>query len=612
MQKRSLVFLFILTISLLLVNIFFKPAPTPNKSGKTTEQVQTSTIPAVTATQSFNEKFFTLENDYQQLVFSNIGGAIAEINLPIQSESHPKSLVLATEQEKNLEQSSSKHARFPAHNYTNLSQKNNEGQKGGYYPLIRRSVDPTVTNPRYYAFNIVSSNPTQALETYELKQHSNDQISFELNQKNRKITKTFSLDPTVPYGFKVDIKIDGEHPDLWITTGIPEIESATSQQTPALKYQAKKKNRLEIFKQSLPKQSAENRDLKPTWVSNSNGFFTLLVDPLTPMGEGYRVNKVIDKYVTSKIEDESSSKSKKQAGYEFLLPLSATSDETSLKVFAGPMENNVLKIAQGDNMPANYLGAQSYQGFLTFISEPCAKLLFMLMNVMHSITHSWGLAIILLTICLRIILYPLNSWSIRAMRKNQEIAPEVSAIQKQYKKNPKQAQIEIMSLYRKRKVNPLTGCLPLLIQMPFLIGMFNLLKSAFVLRGVSFIPGWIDNLTAPDTLFSWAYSIPIIGNEFHLLPVLSAIMIWVQQKMTNVTPIDKSLMTDQQKQQKMMGNVMILMVTVLCYSLPSGLNLYFISSTLLGILQQWITNRILDKKNKKPVILEKKSAALEN
>ena len=130
----------------------------------------------------------------------------------------------------------------------------------------------------------------------------------------------------------------------------------------------------------------------------------------------------------------------------------------------------------------------------------------------------------------------------------QQIAPQVSAIQEKYKKEPKRAQMEIMNLYREKKINPLTGCFPLLIQMPFLIGMFDLLKSAFELRGAVFIPHWIDNLTAPDVLFSWSYPLPFFGTDFHLLPLLLGAVMYYQQKMSSPLPKDKSLMTDQQKQ----------------------------------------------------------------
>ncbi|MCH9631861.1 MAG: Membrane protein insertase YidC [Chlamydiae bacterium] len=542
-------------------------------------------------------------------MFSNIGGALAEINLPVKSDKHENSLVRSTPQDQKYELSESKHSMFPAHSFASSSAKSAEAKQGGYYPLIRRSVDPIHTNPRYYAFNLVSDYPGFSEQSYTVKQHSNDKITFELNQNYRKIIKTFTLDSSSPYGFNVDIKVDGDQRNLWVTTGVPENEPGASQQQPILKYRHLKNNKFDIAKQKLPKTTNENSDVAPDWISNSNGFFSILVDPQTKLGKGYRVNKISGDTLTSRIDVDAPAK-KRQAGYEFLLPLSQTSSDTELKVFAGPLENKALKQAQGENSTSNYLGAQSYHGFLPIISEPCAKLLFVLMNAIHTITHSWGLSIILLTVLLRVILYPLNSWSIRSMRKNQEIAPEISAIQKKYKKNPKQAQIETMQLYRKRKVNPLTGCLPMLIQMPFLIGMFSLLRSAFVLRGVSFIPGWITNLTAPDVLFSWTTSIPFIGTEFHLLPIISGIMIWVQQRMTTVMPTDKSLMTDQQKQQKMIGNMMVLFISLVCYNMPSGLNLYWISASMLGILQQWITNRILDKKKKKPTILVNKKTAI--
>jgi YidC/Oxa1 family membrane protein insertase len=119
-------------------------------------------------------------------------------------------------------------------------------------------------------------------------------------------------------------------------------------------------------------------------------------------------------------------------------------------------------------------------------------------------------------------LYPLNAWSIKSTSRMQQVAPQVAAIQEKYKKDPKRAQMEVIALYKEKGVNPLTGCFPILIQIPFLIGMFDLLKSTFELRGVSFIPGWIDNLTAPDILFSWSYPIFFIGNSFHLLPLLLA------------------------------------------------------------------------------------------
>ena len=186
----------------------------------------------------------------------------------------------------------------------------------------------------------------------------------------------------------------------------------------------------------------------------------------------------------------------------------------------------------------------------------------------------------------------------KSMKRMQQIAPLVSEIQKKYKKkDPQKSQIEIMKLYKKHKVNPMGGCFPLLIQLPFLIGMFDLLRSSFQLRGACFIPNWIDDLTAPDVLFQWSTPLPFIGTAFHLLPVLLGLVMFIQQKMTSSAPKDKNTMTDQQKQQQFMGNIMTIVFTVMFYKFPSGLNIYWLSSMLCGILQQWIINKQLASSN---------------
>ena len=115
----------------------------------------------------------------------------------------------------------------------------------------------------------------------------------------------------------------------------------------------------------------------------------------------------------------------------------------------------------------------------------------------YAVTRSWGFSIILLTIALRLMMYPLNNWSIRSSAKMQEIAPKIKAVQERYKKIRKKGQLEVMNLYRQEGINPFSGCFPILLQMPFLIGMFYLLKSTFPLRGAAFIPGWDQSPRRP-------------------------------------------------------------------------------------------------------------------
>jgi len=190
------------------------------------------------------------------------------------------------------------------------------------------------------------------------------------------------------------------------------------------------------------------------------------------------------------------------------------------------------------------------------------------------------------------------------MRRMQKLSPQIQAIQKKYKKDAKRAQMEIMTLYREKKVNPFMGCVPILIQLPFLLAMFDLLKSSFQLRGASFIPGWIDNLTAPDVLFSWQTPIFFFGTQFHLLPFLLGGVMFLQQKISTAgAPKDPNKMNDQQRQQKAMGTIMTVVFTVMFYNFPSGLNIYWFSSMLLGVFQQWGTNKFLDRKEKKPELI---------
>ena len=339
-----------------------------------------------------------------------------------------------------------------------------------------------------------------------------------------------------------------------------------------------------------------NETLHPNWISNSNGFLGLILDPLSNIGEGYQAEKIPGEQVPSRftlIDASHHLYSPGQfPGYSTSLPMKSGIKQT-FRIFAGPFDESLLKELDDfydeplSRYNPDYVSAQSIQGWFSFISQPFAKFLYLLLRMFHGITHSWGFSIILLTIALRLMMYPLNSWSIQSAAKMQEINPKVKAIQEKYKKDPKKGQIETMNLYRKHGINPVSGCFPMFLQMPFLIGMFYLLKSSFPLRGASFIPGWIDNLAAPDVLFSWDTPVFFIGTQFHLLPLILGATMYLQQKMSSKLPKDPKDLTDAQKQQKMMGNIMSIVFTVMFYGFPSGLNLYFISSTLLGILQQW-------------------------
>lgn len=555
------------------------------------------------------ERYYVLENPYQQLVFSNYGAALVEVNLPFQNKSDPKSVVKEIEFDRQMVQTEPQNAYFPGHPYLTPDQEFHEkGKLGGYYPLIRRDLiqsqgrQSVKIAPRYYALNIISDYPEVAQLVYEVKSFTNRQIVFESDLPHRKITKTYTLeeDPKGPYILTLDIKIEGDSRNLWLTSGVPEVEWISGGPSPSLKYRITKNQSPVVEQIDLPKDAVTMTSINLDWVVNSNGFLGLILDPLDQKAGGYRAQFIPGTSVPSRLIEIDQQYDRFPAanlpGYMLMLPLKPTGNSPlHFRVFAGPFATDILKtVDKNYSDPAtgynpDYIAAQTFHGWFSFISEPFAKFLLLLMTFFYKFTGSWALSIVLLTVALRVMLYPLNAWSLKSTIQMQKIAPEITAIQEKNKKDPKKAQMEIVNLYRERGVNPLSGCLPLLIQMPFLIGMFDLLKSTFELRGASFIPGWIDNLAAPDVLFTWSYPLPFIGNAFHLLPILLGAVMFFQQRMMSPLPKDQSLWTDQQRQQRTMGTMMTFLFTFMFYHFPSGLNIYWLSSMLLGILQQWWT-----------------------
>lgn len=582
--------------------------------GLTTVKISSAGKSLPTAQGKTEEQFFVLENPYLQLVISSYGGALAEINLPFKGDEGSESVVKPVEIDREILEKYPSNARFPLHAYQVATdkgvEKKLEGKLGGYYPLIRRDLYLPPKNtlvrtpPKFYAMNLISEFPELAELPYRVVKFTADQLVLEAKQNHRKITKTYTLssDPKAgPYCFDLSLLIEGDTRGLWLTTGIPEVEWISGGPAPALKYRITRHQKGEVEVIDLPKDATTVTSSVPDWLCNSNGFFGLILDPLTEVSPGFRATYVAGSQAPSRLtvidHEYQLYPADKMPGYLLMLPLKNMTTPLNFRVFAGPFATSVLeKVDQAYADPSvgynpDYLACQTFHGWFAFISEPFAKFLFFLMRGFYSATHSWALSIILLTIALRLMLYPLNAWSLRSTVQMQAIAPEIKALQEKYKKEPQKAQMAIINLYRERKINPLSGCLPLLIQMPFLIGMFDLLKSTFELRGASMIPGWIDDLSAPDVLFSWDYPIFFIGNEFHLLPFILGGVMFLQQRMMSTAPADPSAMTEQQRQQKAMGSVMTVVFTLMFYNFPSGLNIYWLSSMLLGIGQQWWTQK---------------------
>ena len=206
----------------------------------------------------------------------------------------------------------------------------------------------------------------------------------------------------------------------------------------------------------------------------------------------------------------------------------------------------------------------------------CYPLVWVL-NFFNNLIPNYGIAIILLTILVRLLFWPLTHKSTVGMKKMQELQPKMKEIQAKFKDNPQRLQQETWALYREAKVNPMSSCLPMLIQIPVFIALFNVLRSAVELRYAPFL--WIGDLSEPEGLFaSW---FPFGG--LNILPILMAVSTGLQSAFTPSTG-DKN-------QQKMMMIFMPLMMLFMFYSFPSALSLYWFLSNLFSIVQMWIIRR---------------------
>ncbi len=251
--------------------------------------------------------------------------------------------------------------------------------------------------------------------------------------------------------------------------------------------------------------------------------------------------------------------------------------ERQIVFFAGPKEYRTLANigAQFQNHADNVMGFNGFFGF-------CAKPLLLAMNWLHDVTKlGYGSVIVLITILLRGIFWPLMAKSTRSMKRMQALAPEVQALKEKYKDDPQKFTQKQMELWRKHKVSPVSGCLPMLIQTPVFIGFFTMLRSAIELRGASFL--WVKDLSKPDTLFM----IPGVNFPFNLLPLLmGGAMLW----QSHLTPPSPGMDPTQAKIMRYLPLIFL----VFLYNYSAGLALYWTVNNLLTILQTKLTKNLRD------------------
>ena len=255
----------------------------------------------------------------------------------------------------------------------------------------------------------------------------------------------------------------------------------------------------------------------------------------------------------------------KQTGVRFEYPWLGKSS-IAYEMYVGPVDYQKLNAA-GHNLP-RLLDVGGLWSFMAPIMTPLSRGLLKFFTLTHRFVPNFGLVIIVLSVALRLVLWPLSNAQMSSMRKMQELQPVMDRLKEKYKNDQERLNKEIFALYKENNVNPFGGCLPLLVQMPVMIALYNLFNGAIELRQAGFF-GWITDLSAPDVLAT------VGGFPLHILPlVMAGTMIW-QQKLTPVDP-----------RQATMAYIMPVVMLFIFYRLPSGLVLYWTVTNILTALQQ--------------------------
>lgn len=374
------------------------------------------------------------------------------------------------------------------------------------------------------------------------------------------INKQFSIKRTYTFyhdSYKIDIKDEvAGLPDYWITLGsnfgIQDKKYTFVHIGPVI---LKDTDRIEFNSDKLEGTKTYKGNLK--WIAQEDKYFFASIVPLTGVKE-------------AKIWKEKDSA---------IMAFRGNANVNSFVLYAGPKEYDTLKTFN--------LGLEHIVdfGFFSIIALP----LFWILKLFYKITHNYGWAIILLTIIIRIPFIPLINKSQKSMKKMQELQPKMAELREKYKKDPQRLQREMMDLYKKYKINPVGGCLPILLQIPVFFALYKILLIAIELRNAPFML-WIKDLSAPDTLFGhipqW---FPLIGGfAFGPLPLLMGITMIIQQKMTP-TSLDPT-------QNKIMM-LMPVVFTFLFLNFASGLVLYWLVNNVFSIVQQFYVNKKLKKES---------------
>ncbi|MCM8781993.1 MAG: membrane protein insertase YidC [Candidatus Omnitrophica bacterium] len=416
-----------------------------------------------------------------------------------------------------------------------------------------------IKNPKEYIFAIDEPSNLLRLDSslYEFEKND-DTISYSLKLSNLEITKRYILHKSKHIiELRLIIKNKSGEPKEFgyrIIGGSGIIES-NIQDKRFVEVVSNVDGRTLHFKHPKDRQIINPGIV--TWTALNSKYFSIILKPfIQTKNQFYRETKG-HSLLTGIGVQEISIPSNHFVEHKFIL-------------YAGPNKISFLKDVGLDE-------TLSY-GFFGGIS----KALLSLLRFFYVLVHNWGVSIILLSITLNIVLFPLSLKSFKSMQKMQELHPQMEKLKSQYKDNPQKLNKEIMELYKKHNINPFSGCLPLLLQMPIFIALYQGLIRSIELKSANFL--WIKDLSMPDAV-SIPFSLPLVGKTINILPIFMVMAMIIQQRISTKS-MGGAVTEEQKQQQKTMLIVMPIMFGFIFYNMPSGLVLYWVVNTILTIVEQ--------------------------
>ena len=263
------------------------------------------------------------------------------------------------------------------------------------------------------------------------------------------------------------------------------------------------------------------------------------------------------------------------AALKFTLPPDEKTHKESLLLYVGPIDYNVLH-SLGVNL-------EKIMDFgWDWLTRPFAEYIILpIFNLLNKFMDNYGLIIIIFALLIKLVTYPLTMASTKSMKKMAALQPMMKELQEKYKDNPTKMQSEIGRIYKEAGVNPLGGCLPVLLQMPLLFAMFYVFRSSIELRQQSFL--WAKDLSLPDSILDLGFSIPLYGDHIALFPILMGGAVYLQQKITPTTQTND--------QMKILMYIFPVMMLLFFNNLPAGLGLYYLMFNVFSIIQTFYINK---------------------